>query len=73
MCGKTFGHSGGLKTHINNVHEGIRSHKCKICGKLYSGLSMLKLHIKNNHNKNRKFECFVVLRKLPIENIILYS
>ena len=35
VCIKTFGRKDHLNRHIMHVHEGVRSHQCKVCGKSF--------------------------------------
>ena len=48
--GKAFSQAVNLKTHINEVHNGQKDHKCDSCGKAFSQLGNLKKHINSAHN-----------------------
>ena len=55
-CQKGFSSNIKVKSHIKQVHEGIRKHQCTICGKAFLDKSGLREHITNVHEK-RKYKC----------------
>ena len=41
ICNKIFGRKDSLNRHIKHVHEGVRSHECKVCKKYFQKKSNL--------------------------------
>ena len=56
MCGKFFNLSSGLKSHISNIHEGKKDHRCETCGKSFSQAANMKIHIHAIH-ENVHVQC----------------
>ncbi|KAF9464877.1 hypothetical protein BDZ94DRAFT_1255456 [Collybia nuda] len=54
-CLKVFSRKGDLSRH-NNLHTGIKPHRCEDCGKQFSQFSGLKTH-RNVHTKVKPFKC----------------
>ena len=48
---------GGLKKHLEAVHEKIKNHVCKLCGYAASAKSTLNIHINAVHEKLRNHVC----------------
>ena len=44
-----------LTKHIDNVHDGKKSHKCEICFKSYMFRNHLKKHVEAIHRKKKAF------------------
>ena len=51
-CEKSFTASGGLKYHMETLHEGHRNNKCYSCRKSFTSLHALKYHIMTVHEEN---------------------
>ena len=47
MCDKSFAESGGLKKHVNSVHNGLKNHECVFCEKLYARSHEMKKHVQS--------------------------
>ena len=56
-CGKLFPDIGGLKKHINNVHEKKRQVTCEKCGKDFTQPYSLKVHMKAVHEGQKEHKC----------------
>lgn len=56
-CDKTFADSGGLKYHINSVHNKIKKYECDICGNHFSCKRVIANHLRGVHMKERLFQC----------------
>ena len=58
-CGKTYGSSLTLRTHIRINHEGVKPKKatCTLCKKEFSSGRALKRHTDAVHEKKRDFAC----------------
>ena len=61
QCSHTFSQKSDMKSHIRNIHEGIRSHqcerchksfkvlKCELCPKIFGKANNLVRHIRKRH------------------------
>ncbi|XP_070498841.1 zinc finger protein 62-like [Chironomus tepperi] len=56
LCGKMF---VNLRSHIQQVHQKIRNHKCSICDKEFGKRSGLVRHIMTVHEKMKCWTCDV--------------
>ncbi|KAF9481838.1 hypothetical protein BDN70DRAFT_498688 [Pholiota conissans] len=54
-CQKIFGRRGDLKRH-QQLHSGIKKHKCTECNKMFSQNSGLKTHM-NVHSGDKPYRC----------------
>lgn len=62
ICSKAFPYKAARDDH-ENVHTGLRPHKCRICEKDFSTKRTLKYHFKNAHGNNEE-------KTLPLINDI---
>ena len=53
----SFSDSFTLKSHVQAVHEGIKSKKCDHCGKMCATTSQLKSHIAIVHEGQKNYHC----------------
>ena len=49
ICGKEFGMSSHMKTHLENVHLSAGQVQCGICHKKFKNKESLKTHFRNIH------------------------
>ena len=49
ICGKEFGMSSHMKTHLENVHLSAGQVQCGICQKKFKNKESLKTHFRNIH------------------------
>ena len=49
ICGKVFGISSHMKTHLENVHMSAGQVQCGICYKKFKNKESLKTHFRNIH------------------------
>lgn len=69
-CDKTFSEAGGLRAHINTVHNKIRKYKCDICGSSFSCKRIIANHIRGVHMKERLFECTICSKKFSTDSAL---
>lgn len=48
FCGKTYSSQTYLKTHIDVVHKGMKSFRCKLCGVCFGFKSDLTRHLRSH-------------------------
>lgn len=69
-CDKTFADSGGLKYHINSVHNKIKKYECDICGNHFSCKRVIANHLRGVHMKERLFECDKCSKKFSTDSAL---
>jgi len=57
QCGKTFGQSSNLRSHVKMVHQGVKPHTCDVCGKSFGYSNDLRKHRAAVHDCVRNFKC----------------
>ena len=57
ICNNTFMTVGHLKSHVKEVHEGIKNHPCEICGQKFGRSGDLKCHVKTVHEGIKEHQC----------------
>ena len=56
LCEKEYSQPGGLKTHIEIKHKGIR-YPCDVCSKVLTCASSLNIHMKSKHLGGKPCYC----------------
>ena len=57
ICVKEYSTKGSLKTHVNDIHNKLKSFECKLCNYKCSQNGHLNQHIKMVHEKMHDFKC----------------
>ena len=61
ICKKGFSKAGYLKTHVKEVHEGLKPYKCSLCDYRSGRSNIIKLHIASVHSDRKCSKCDEIL------------